>query len=145
MSRGTTQYTFPAIVTTACVVVRYTFFLPLVITMGFANTPLTLLLTTALLLAPATNAAESSLRTSAMTRQLRFDNAVDTTDTIYAEAAQAWRMLGVYTDCTTQQDDGTSLCERFLLWAAVRTILVSSFAALVGVSQQNLSQHKMPL
>lgn len=56
---------------------------------------------------------------SRLPRLLSFSNAVDTTSTFYAEEAQAWRMLGVYMDCEPQED-GTSVCERFLLWAAVR-------------------------
>jgi hypothetical protein len=50
-------------------------------------------------------------------RILSFSN-VDTTETVYADEAQAWRMLGLYMDCEAQ-DDGTSICQRYLLWAAV--------------------------
>lgn len=52
-------------------------------------------------------------------------NTVDTTESYYSEEAQAWRMLGLYMDCETQ-DDGSSLCQRYLLWAAV-----SSFTMVV--------------
>uniref|UniRef100_A0A7S3P8Z8 Uncharacterized protein n=1 Tax=Amphora coffeiformis TaxID=265554 RepID=A0A7S3P8Z8_9STRA len=49
-------------------------------------------------------------------RMLAFDTA-ETVETVYAEEAQAWRMLGLYMDCE-DQEDGTTVCERFLLWAA---------------------------
>ena len=77
--------------------------------------------------APTTRAVDASSSSSMLrslnrvsTRMLAFDNAVDTTQTVYAEEAQAWRMLGLYTDCEAQQD-GTSICEKYLLWAAVST------------------------
>lgn len=70
----------------------------------------------------ATTAGSSNMLRSAgghLPRLLAFD-AAETAETIYAEEAQAWRMLGVYMDCEGQ-DDGTTVCQRFLLWAAVRS------------------------
>jgi len=52
-----------------------------------------------------------------LSRMLAFETA-ETVETVYAEEAQAWRMLGAYMDCEGQED-GTTSCERFLLWAAV--------------------------
>ena len=54
-------------------------------------------------------------------RMLAFET-VETVETVYAEEAQAWRMLGLYMDCEAQED-GTTVCERFLLWAAVSQFL----------------------
>jgi len=47
---------------------------------------------------------------------------VDGTETYYDEYSQAWRALGFYIDCDYQGEDGSSSgCQRFMLWAAVRS------------------------
>ena len=60
------------------------------------------------------------------------DQLVDGFETYYDEYSQAWRLLGFYIDCNVvengyserrqlqDQDQETSACERYLLWAAVR-------------------------
>ncbi len=42
---------------------------------------------------------------------------VDSTNTYYDGYQQAWRYLGFYVDCYTKE--GTKVCQRYLLWAAV--------------------------
>lgn len=86
--------------------------------MTFLKTSLVLALLQTLSFSLASSDVDSPLlRTNKLPRLLAFD-AADSTETYYSEDAQAWRMLGLYMDCA-KQDDGTSLCERFLLWAAV--------------------------
>ena len=57
---------------------------------------------------------------------------VDGTETHYDQYAQAWRALGFYIDCDACADGGNNIndcvnqqnkggCQRYLLWAAVRT------------------------
>ena len=58
---------------------------------------------------------------------------LDGAETYYDEYAQAWRVLGFYIDCNADGDgneyedrnleDDNAGCQRFLLWAAVSTIL----------------------
>ena len=58
---------------------------------------------------------------------------VDGSGTYYNDYAQAWRLLGFYTDCNAPLNnvnecyddgdgDGEAACQRFLLWAAVRIL-----------------------
>ena len=63
-----------------------------------------------------TSYSESKLRSPSSQQQRRklgIINAVDTSETYYAEDAQAWRYLGTYIDCSENDT-----CQRYLLWAA---------------------------
>ena len=58
---------------------------------------------------------------------------VDGTETYYDEYAQAWRLLGIYIDCDhceagmseaeCLQDGQELVCQRYLIWAAVRILI----------------------
>jgi hypothetical protein len=50
---------------------------------------------------------------------------VDSRNTYYDGYQQAWRYLGFYVDCYTKE--GTKVCQRYLLWAAVRSKLRLAF------------------
>ena len=83
----------------------------------------------------ASTAADSIRSPASQQRKLGIINAVDTSETYFAEDAQAWRYLGTYIDCgehddNYNNDDGNeddddnennnynSICQRYLLWAA---------------------------
>jgi hypothetical protein len=85
--------------------------------------------------------SQSTKLQSAQRRFLGYDKQfVDGTETYYDDYAQAWRLVGFYIDCNAveteqesdrrrklndyddydaEEQDGTSPCARFLLWAAV--------------------------
>jgi hypothetical protein len=57
---------------------------------------------------------------------------LDSTETYYDGYSQAWRYVGFYTDCSPDQEQRdrrlaeqeVTPCARYLLWAAVSTLLV---------------------
>ena len=81
-------------------------FIQAIVSLGFAAV--------AVAATPATTTSSESLRSpSSQQRKLGIINAVDTSETYYAEDAQAWRYLGTYIDCSENDT-----CQRYLLWAA---------------------------
>jgi hypothetical protein len=86
--------------------------------MGFGKTLTILSLAHWAVMASAAMAGGTTNLRSSVNRLLSFE-AANSAETYYAEEAQAWRMLGVYTDCEGQED-GAAVCQRYLLWAAVR-------------------------
>ena len=63
--------------------------------------------------APSYSDSQQLRSPSLQQRKLGIINAVDTSETYYAEDAQAWRYLGTYIDCSAN-----NTCQRYLLWAA---------------------------